>query len=241
MKEMMFFRLRKNYCFAVITLSAAMTPRVTLAAQPVAGPYFGIEGGVTWLNNQTLLSNRGKNEFHYWFSPGGLGGITAGYSFANGFRPELELSYRHSELDQGQNSALTAVSTESASGSESAAIAMGNLWYDYRLGNGILGNIHPYMGIGIGIARLGIRHFSIPKITGANDINSYRSTWAYQLGAGFYADITRRLVASIGWRWLQTPRFNVPSALAAGDVHSRYQSESLILAVRYVFGSTKSF
>src|SRR3546814_9855215 len=75
-------------------LLLAVTSACPLAAHAGVGPYIGIEGGLNLLDNQKLDAygftglDDGARIGHTEFSSGWLGGLTAGYTFENGFRPE---------------------------------------------------------------------------------------------------------------------------------------------------------
>lgn len=183
-------------------------PAVVFAGQ---GPYVGVEGGVNWLHSETFynqVSPGSNNRFGY--AHGYLGGLTAGYAFANGLRSELELDYRRNSIHGG--------------GSVKAATAIANIWYDYKTTSGIFHIVHPYLGGGVGFGRLGVRQGQ-----------GYKSAFVYQAGAGLDFDVTSHLTASLNYRWMQSGRYNL---LENPKSNARYRSQAALIGVRYSFGST---
>src|SRR3546814_12734872 len=85
------------------------------------GPYIGIEGGLNLLDNQKLDAygftglDDGARIGHTEFSSGWLGGLTAGYTFENGFRPELAITHLQNSFQRLQ---LTTTSGERGVGKE---------------------------------------------------------------------------------------------------------------------------
>jgi opacity protein-like surface antigen len=68
-----------------------------------------------------------------------------GYAWANGFRTEGELSHRYNDFGEDGTPPL-------ADGNVHAWAAMLNGYYDFNRG----GNIQPYIGLGVGAARLNL-------------------------------------------------------------------------------------
>src|ERR1700689_4522390 len=78
-------------------ISASVLAVCPLVAQAGDGPYVGVEGGVNWQSPQDQDAGGvvlDRLHFKRGFEAGGVGG----YSFMNGWRPELELSYRRNPL-----------------------------------------------------------------------------------------------------------------------------------------------
>ena len=72
-------------------VAAAFLASAPLAAFAGDGPYIGLEGGANWEAPQNVNGAVGDT-LHY--HTGWAAGLVGGYSFLNGFRPELELDYR---------------------------------------------------------------------------------------------------------------------------------------------------
>lgn len=181
------------------------------------GPYLGVEGGGNWVGNETYATTPGTQQKDVF---GWAAGVTGGYKFENGLRPELELVFRTNALRNGM-------------GRSNVPAGMANLWYDFTLpSNWSLDAVHPYVGGGIGFGRINPILSSAP----AMGPNSYRSVFLYQGGAGVSVDITDRLTGDIGWRWMQSS----PSAFAgthSDNAVGRYRANTAMVSVRYSFGT----
>jgi OOP family OmpA-OmpF porin len=199
-----------------------------LASRAGDGPYLGIEGGMNLQSRQDVLQS-GINTGNLSFQNGFVAGLAGGYAFVNGFRPELELDFRRNDLEQF----ITSGTALSAGGFETATSVLGNLWYDYKAPSGFFHVVHPYLGVGLGAARLAARHVRIGSTALGND---YDWTFAYQGGAGFAVDVTPRLSVSYDWRYLQTNRGSFDVGLGA-PLDARYRSNSAMLSLRYSFGA----
>jgi outer membrane protein OmpA-like peptidoglycan-associated protein len=196
-------------------MAVGLLSSVSLIAHAGDGPYLGVEGGINFLHNQPALDSS-------TFDNGWVGGITGGYSFADGWRPELELDYRRNGLASQPRGV-------SGGGYERSETAMGNLWYDVKTKDGLFSVVHPYLGAGLGYARPTVSHL------GAADYNGFDNRFAYQAGAGFGFDLTRNLTASLDYRFLRTDHDNIELAGATGT--TRYQAQSAMVGLRYSFGA----
>lgn len=201
-----------------LALGAAMlaAPALALAG---TGPYLGLEAGGNWVGpetyyNQGAVPTRNAKDVFGWAA-----GVTGGYKFENGLRPEVELIFRTNALRSGM-------------GRSNAPAGMVNLWYDFSLP--VVSKLHPYIGGGVGFGRIN------PILSATLSPNSYRSVFLYQGGAGVSYDFTDHLTGDIGWRWIQT---GMKSATAFGGNNTdlrvgRYRANTALISVRYSFGSS---
>src|SRR5882757_482503 len=136
-----------------LAVAAAFLASVPLMAQAGDGPYVGVEGGANFESPQNLRQGGGVTDSLH-FNTGWAAGLVGGYSFANGFRPELELDHRRNEV---KNDAFG----NNASGFENADSAMGNLWYDFKAPTGFFSVAHPYVGGGVGGVRFANRGITL--------------------------------------------------------------------------------
>ncbi|TXH04815.1 MAG: OmpA family protein [Nevskiaceae bacterium] len=216
--------MKKMFPSSRLALAACTLAALPFAAMAGDGAYIGLEGGADFLHHQTVLGDSK-------FDPGYVGGITGGYAFANGLRPELELNYRYDNLRSIGGS-------KNVDGVEKAYSAMGNLWYDFKSDHGLLATLHPYVGAGIGYVRPTVDAFRTPS-GGPVAFDGHDNVFGYQLGAGAGYDLTRNLTLSLDYRALRTLKadFNAPPAGTASD---RYQTQSVMLGLRYSFGAPKA-
>jgi OOP family OmpA-OmpF porin len=194
--------MKKSAVSRKYLIAACALTTLPLAALAGSGPYLGAEGGANFEKSTAGAS----------FNTGWVGGLTGGYAFENGLRPELELDFRRNELDAASG----------GNGHVKAESAMANLWYDVKTNRGLFSVVHPYIGAGLGYAR--------PTVS-SPAVNGHDSAFAYQAGAGFGYDLTRNLTASIDYRFLRTDH----NYLAGGE--ARYQVQSVMAGLRYSFGA----
>ncbi|MCA3363113.1 MAG: OmpA family protein [Roseomonas sp.] len=131
----------------LLAAAAVVALPVLAQAQPVSGLYLGAGfGGNTLIETDaTAKGFDGKDTID--FSWGYVGVLSLGWGFGNGFRVELEGSYRSNDVSDyklGGN-----VKGPGATGTVTSYGAMANVLYDINLG-GMLGGLTPYLGVGAG-------------------------------------------------------------------------------------------
>lgn len=137
--------------------------------------------------------------------------LSAGYAFANGLRPELEISYRYNSK---------------SGGAEHAASAIGNVWWDVWQDG-----YYFYAGGGFGATHLS---------ASSNGVNGSDTLPAWQAGLGFGHSITGNLALGVDYRHLATvdkPRYNFQGQSFDGP---HYMSNAVLLELRYSFGGSWS-
>ena len=208
---------------AVLSLLSALP----LVASAGDGPYIGVEGGYNYQNPQNLRTDPSTGASDK-FDAGFVGGLTLGYASKYGFRPELELDYRRNDVRK----LITPLGdTTDVSGFDNAYTGFGNLWYDFKAPTGLFSTVHPYIGGGVGVARVGLRNL---KVGGSPIINDFDTVFAYQGGAGVGFDLTRNLTASVDLRYVESLRGSYDAG--GTDVRARYRASSALLGIRYSFG-----
>ncbi len=115
--------------------------------QPISGVYLG--GGVganfSQEQNNTITDGPYSASGKFNFDTGFVGKLAVGYGFGNGFRAELEGSYRYNGLS-GTNP-LPLAGVAHASGDVQKYTGMLNGLYDF---NNVSPYVIPYLGVGIG-------------------------------------------------------------------------------------------
>lgn len=206
------------------------------SAQAAEGPYVSFQAGGSFLSD---ADNVGagltiESSFDTGF---GLAGA-AGYSFKNGIRLEGEVSYRRISLDKltitndgGLGVALGVGSLDglslSADGNVSALGFMANAFYDFRLGN----SVKPYVGGGVGLARLSINDVAVLGVTIVDDDDT---VFAYQVSGGVGFEVTPATTIFLDYRYFATadPSF---SDVLGGGFNSEYASHNVSVGLRYNF------
>jgi outer membrane protein OmpA-like peptidoglycan-associated protein len=182
----------------------------TAAAQPIQGVYLG--AGAGWnhygQNNMTAGGNAGSyfdntrasRQGNLDFKEGGVGVLSLGYGFGNGFRTEIEGNYRYNELDKlggfpGRNGGGASSSFRNFDGEVQQYGVMANVYYDFQLPQWFPNMpvaVVPYVGGGVGYMWTDIDARGTRQVAGGNSvrINDTAGQFAYQGMAGLAFPIT---------------------------------------------------
>ena len=210
------------------------------------GWYAGAEVGVNLGTNLGL--NSGSASFVNDYNSGLIGGFNGGYAFSNGLRPELAFDYRHAGISSltVSNSNGNTAPTTNVGGSLSVLTLMGNLWYDFRQADGFLSVVYPYVGAGVGIARVDLSNenfneYSNIGVFTSTIANGSATAFAYQFGLGVDYDIIPELTASFDIRYLLTTNYSISTqGSGGGSLSGEYRAPSITLGLRYKFGGDQS-
>ena len=197
-----------------LALAALLTGTAT-AANATEGWYgradvgYSIGGGLDVDGGDTLDF---KND---WSEHVGLG-----YAFQNGFRLEGEPSHRWNELQDWDGEAR-------------AWAAMANLFYDFNRGGGV----EPYLGIGVGLARI-----SSNGVVGPISWDGDDTVVAYQGMAGLAFPLGEQWDLDIGYRYFTAPSAEIDGIIDfegpqpftfSGD----YTHQAVTVGLRYQFAA----
>ncbi len=150
-----------------------------------------------------------------------MAGLGAGYGFQNGFRLEGELSYRQNDFSDFDGDAR-------------ALALMANLFYDFNRG----GRFQPYLGVGVGGARVETEGLVGPLSWDDDD-----TVFAYQGLAGVAIPLTERLALDIGYRYFAAPDVGFEAAFDTGDeivtapFDADYTHQAVTVGLRWQFGA----
>ncbi|MBX3430801.1 MAG: outer membrane beta-barrel protein, partial [Hyphomonadaceae bacterium] len=168
-----------------------------------------------------------SNLEHDWSEHLGLG-----YAFANSFRLEGEIGHRFNQIDT--------TDTIDAGGDVHAWSAMANLFYDFNRG----GSIEPYIGVGVGAARLNYNvndHSSLNYAEGEDTVFAYQGMVGFAVGLGqqWDLDIGYRYFVADGAEGNATDTNSVGSSLVVTpyNVDADYTHQALTVGLRYQFAA----
>ena len=219
--------------FLLTTSVVVLVGGVGLAAVPSAKAqlYVSANAGGTILNDADTtdsftvmgvgVTGKGDTEFDNGF---GLTGAV-GYSYGN-FRVEAEFSYRKNDLDKLTINSVavagvlfTGLGTFDLDGDTTALGFMANGWYDVDTGTPWV----PFLGAGLGVARLNIDIESIAGVAITYDESD--TVFAYQAGAGIGYKFTPEIMATLSYRFFGTsdPTFDD----GVDKIEAEYQSHNL--------------
>ena len=244
-----------------VTSAAFMALSVGLAqAQAVDGFYVGGGLGVSSQMSKTEYSifptsdtplSAPSNLMSREWGMGYVGALSLGYGFGNGFRAEIEGSFRTYESD----SAKAFNRPTNGGGTFNAYSAMFNVLYDIDLTRIGLDTraVVPYVGVGVGYTIWQWKDVrgSTPVTGGlaTQSIDDEQGTFTYQgiVGLAFPIQSVPGLSVTAEYRFLDdpnNPEMNVKVANTAtgstrpqkAEVSNRNQS--VLLGLRYVFGAS---
>jgi outer membrane protein OmpA-like peptidoglycan-associated protein len=226
--------------------AALFAATATIALAPAANAYEGLYGaigaGLSYVGDDrevesiagpvfTAVSDHQK----------GIGVYTAlGYAYGNGFRTELEFSYRDNDARQwvGDGVTFSGFPEPTLDGDMSSYALMANLIYDFNQD----GFLNPYIGAGAGYARLdadlvGVNPVAIGNLSPLL-VDDHDWNFAYQGIAGLAIRIAEGLALDISYRYFATlsPEFTGTLAGAATTYETEYNSHTLFAGLRWNFG-----
>ena len=159
------------------------------------------------------------------FDTGYLGAVAVGYALGNGLRIEGELAYRRNDIDQVN--LFGAI--DLGSGKVTTTSLMLNFVYDINLKSKFV----PYIGAGIGFANVDA---DVGLLIGSVDDSDNVFAWQGIIGAAY--QVSDQLDLFVDYRYFQTEDPNFSSSLI-GDVSVDYDSQSVMIGLRYRFAAPK--
>jgi len=197
----------KKLLAAVATATALLVSAPALAADILAEEpivvvepppmwYVGVFAGAAWTPDFT--GQMCGCDWDFTTDTGFALGVVVGTKVWDAMRVEVELSGTSNDIS-GVYSEF--YNTTFDGDSVDAVYLMGNLWYDFYVGNGFT----PYVGGGIGVAWVstGIDDFT-PDLWELDG-----SGFAYQLGAGVRFDVAQNVGLDLGYRFKAVPGLDI--------------------------------
>jgi len=216
---------RFSICLALAALAATAAGG---ARAQTPGWYVGGEGAWSHLNDQnaTATSPGTSTPLKIHPSEGFAAGVNGGFEFQSGLRLEGELVYRRHD----ETSATNAGVTGPTHGNIDNLAIMGNAYYDFNNAT----RFTPYVGAGVGAARLHLDDFNSVGTPGLSDDN-----WqlAYQGIAGVRYTIDPNWSASLDYRYFGTtdPKFTGTVGGVPSSLKTDYRTHNVMLGVAYHF------
>ncbi len=181
------------------------------------GPYVGIAGGASWIDDADISGAAPVTKLE--FDTGWAALLRGGYAMGN-LRPELEIGMRDWDVD-GANGGVA------AGGDLKMYTVFANLNYDFLPNN----NWSPYLGAGLGIAR-----FSGDVNVGGTSGSAQDTTWAAQGIAGMWYALNNNWLVSADYRYQfgGDPDFGGAAGVGIEGDHSIH---TVMLGLTYRFGA----
>ena len=220
-----------KFKFAVAAIVAGFTCAPAHAFD--FGPYAGLGGGLTIPANSTPILTRPANTAHETkttFSAGWAAQGTVGYKL-DGYRPEVEISYRRNSLAHMDAGAAT--------GAQGTLSVMGNLLFDVGSGGGF----QPYLGGGVGGAFIKWNHVqptNSATLVGAlpEFDDTSPAVFQYQgiVGLSFAVGAATDVYAEYHYVGTTAATFDSKALPGAVFSESRGASHNLMVGFRFAFG-----
>ena len=201
-----------------LVLSVAMIP--AHAERPSVPPGFTISAtGMYVITADSKFSSVDDEGDQYdgttTFGSGFGGSFALGYEVNPSIRGEVELSYRRSEIDDEtyRYEVYQPIRISGIDGHMSSFSIMGNAIYTFNAGR-----LRPYLGAGIGIARVGwdsdaqtATRTTAGESTEVSHpaISEYEPVFGYQAMAGVGFAVTESTEVRAGYRYMQTEDIEV--------------------------------
>ncbi len=209
---------------------------LALSAQPAFAAaedpwYFSLKGGVSLAEKSRLdgpLSGLGGHSEH---GTGYAFGAALGYDFG-GVRLEAELMRHENDVKRfafdGTGGIVGLGQQPADSGDTTATAAMANLYYDIDLG----GATRPFIGFGMGIARL---NFDSYRTGAINIVDDSKSVFAYQAIAGIRHAISKAIDLTLEYRYFNTENPKLQDALGR-SLKGDYSTHLVLAGLVWKFG-----
>lgn len=219
----------QRFTATTVLLATMGLSGAALAAEP--GPYFGLQGAATFLHNADN-SGSGVNITSQYKTGYHVAGVV-GWNTGQDWRIEAEIGYRRNSLDKltiandgGLGPQLIGLSA-AAHGHVSATDVMGNIWYDFDMGNGW----KPYLGGGIGWGYIKLNNLNVNNTPMADDSTN---VFAYQVGGGIGYALAPQTTVSVDYRFFgtSTPTLHLVDGTS---FDSQYRTNNVGLSLRYRF------
>jgi opacity protein-like surface antigen len=192
---------------AAVAVIGALVPSVAWA-QNFYGAIRGGPSVTTDATHPSFLGGEDVTEFKRGFTAS----AAVGYKFPFGLRAEGELGYVYAPLKRDGGIEVD--------GSVKSYLVMANAYYDVKLP--FLGPFRPYVGGGIGAARVNDDHeIAFPcrvcplagPFTGKIDVDEWRTAFAYQARGGLVWEVNTLLDLSLGYRYVHIDGGHVEHAI----------------------------
>jgi OOP family OmpA-OmpF porin len=187
---------------AVLAFYGTGAAQAQVVANPnyAYGPYVGVAGGGSFLNDVSPNGGGADNKSDYDNGYVGLG--TVGWGFGNGFRAELEGGYRRNDVRSVRNS------TDPNGGALGTMSVMVNGLYD--IDPGMFGvqsyGFMPHVGVGVGWAR---PRFDHAQSYNGNTVSGKDDVLAYQGIAGVSYTVMPQVKLDLDYRYFGTAERHV--------------------------------
>lgn len=210
--------MARSLRFLALAAAVAFVPSLAFAAEP--GWYVGAKAGLTRLQDGNVSGSATTGDANFETGYGFLGAV--GYGFSD-WRAEGELGMRKNDIESFSSG------SGAASGNVEAWTLMGNLYRDFDTSSAIT----PYVGIGLGVARIELNNISQGGTQLANDRDD---AFAYQGILGASVAVAPQVDLDLSYRYLAAvdPDFKT---VGGSSFDGEYRSHAVMVGLVWHFAS----
>jgi OmpA-OmpF porin, OOP family len=206
----------RNWLITAVSAASLAAAHPVSADERAPALYLGLGAGGNFMPDANIDGAGIGTEADY--DTGLAGAITLGFRRADGFRSEFEVSARTNDADKLRGMG-------SADGDVDALTFMGNILYDFQR----FGSLKPYVGGGIGLARV---RFDGVRPIGAGLINDHDLAFAYQGIAGLSFEVNDTFELFGDYRYLRTSDLDFQEATTGTTVSADYSNHTIMGGIR---------
>jgi outer membrane protein OmpA-like peptidoglycan-associated protein len=212
----------------VLLASTVAVIPLAAKAQPVAGPYINLGGGVNIMQQVpvTNIGGVGVSGINLQMNVGGTGVLAGGWGFGNNLRTELEFDYRYNSINKVT---VSGVGSGTINGNEQKYGPMVNVLYDFNDFSAVAPLFIPTIGVGVG-------YQWAPLTLSAGGVSASKTAgaFAYQaiLGAAVPIPSVPGLAVTAEYRFLGL----AGDRTYGGDKLGNEFNHSVLIGLRYAFG-----
>ena len=224
--------------FVVFVMALAILALPALAkAEVLSGFYAGVHGGFNFkMDSDNWLDVVPDPVSYYRYNTGGAVGLALGYGFATSSvvkpRAEVELTWRRNNMNSMIIS-FGVIDFDLVPGfkvTDSSLSIMANFLLDFDLGS----KFNPYLGIGIGAARVWIKAneaWFLPYL-----LESFQDTaFAYQGKIGFNYLLTSNISLFAEYNYLRSTKFEDSGMPGVTTIIGGLSDHSVMVGLRFAF------
>jgi len=216
---------RQWLAWALGTGSLVLAPWVCAGAG-----YLGIGTGIVYAPDERFSATDVFLDYDLGFQ---VGQLTAGYAFDSGWRAELEAAYRRNELEIIEFADPRGTINTGLDDAVDAASLMANAIYEFEW----RASLRPYLGIGLGMARVGYELSD--DHSGEIILDQTKTAFAYQALAGVDVPLGRRWHLSADYRYWANARLHLRTE--SGDpIRTDHPVHQASMTLRYLFSDDRS-
>ncbi len=213
---------------ALLATAMLAVPLAAAKAQPVAGPYIDLGGGVNIMQQVpvTNIGGVGVSGVNLQMNLGGTGVVAGGWGFGNNLRAELEFDYRYNSVDKVT---VSRAGSATINGNEQKYGPMVNLLYDFNDFSAVTPMFIPTIGVGVG-------YQWAPLTLSAGGVSASKTAgaFAYQaiLGAAIPIQSVPGLAVTAEYRFLGLAGDRTYGSDKLGNDFNH----TVLIGLRYAFG-----